>query len=136
MSKISEQKYSYQNYQISLLHDYEYSKIATKIPKDGKSESSSENESFDLKQYIKTFNHSLFTPILIYTLELLHQSEKKQEELKMKVGFSKVNEIDVVYISLNKEMYDIFFMKTKKELNGVEIDFSENENFFDTKAEL
>ena len=132
MSKISDQKYSYKNYQISLLHDYEYSKIATKIQKDDKSErseSSSENESFDLKQYIKTFNHSLFTPILIYTLELLQHLEKKEKEINMNVGFSTVNDIDVVYISLNKKMYDIFFMKTKKELNGVEIDFSKNENF-------
>ena len=132
MSEIKEQKYSYKSYQISLLQDYEYSKIATKIQKDVKSErseSSSENEFFDLKQYIKTFNHSLFTPILIYTLELLHYSEKEKKEINMNVGFSKANNIDVVYISLNKKMYDIFFMKTKKELNGVEIDFSENENF-------
>ena len=78
----------------------------------------------------ENFNHSLFSPLLYYIIEYLNT----KGEIKYKLGKGKYNSINVIYALLNKEIYDIFFLKTKEKIydEKIEINYIQNEeeNYF------
>ena len=78
----------------------------------------------------ENFNHSLFSPLLYFIIEYLNT----KGEIKYKLGKGKYNSINVIYALLNKEIYDIFFLKTKEKIydEKIEINYIQNEeeNYF------
>ena len=69
-------------------------------------ETNSDSEIPETKQYI----HSLFTPLLYYIIEILNSNEKAD---KLQVGAAEIHKTKIVYITLNKKIYDLFFLKKK-----------------------
>ena len=82
----------------------------------------------DLNSFIKNSNHSLFTPILVYSISFINKKQKYLERYKYNIGITKLEKYDVLYTTLNSEIYDLYFLKEKKKINEIICDFSENEN--------
>ena len=92
---------------MSKICELDYESLADLINKD--------KEIIDLKSYIKNSKHSLFSPILVYSISFL----KKQKDLnkyKRIIGLEKLNDYKVLYTTLNAEMYNLYFLKEKKKL--------------------
>jgi len=117
MRDSSKQELCLNNFQLSKISELDYESLAVLIDK---------NQEFtDLKSYIKESNHSLFSPILVYSISFL----KKQKDLnkyKHIIGLETLNDYKVLYTTLNKEMYNLYFLKEKKKISEINCDFSEN----------
>ena len=74
----------------------------------------------------KEYHHCLLYPILMYCIELLNKTKDK-EEIKLKVGLYKDNNI---YVTVGREMYDLFFTEEKGEIDEQLIDFKYGKNDF------
>ena len=74
----------------------------------------------------KEYHHSLFYPILSYCIEVLN-STKDPSTIKFKVGLNKYNEI---YVTVGREMYDLFFLEKAGNIDDVEIEFNLGKNNF------
>ena len=74
----------------------------------------------------KEYHHSLFYPILSYCIEILN-STKDPSTIKFKVGLNKDNEI---YVTVGREMYDLFFLEKSGNIDDVEIEFNLGKNNF------
>ena len=115
---------SLEDYQLTKIIDYNYFKIAEILSNKG-------NYNKD-ELMNKSFVHSLFTPILSYIIDYLKNNEEKPGI----IGKSIVDDIKIIYIILNHNIYDLFFTKEKgKPFNGInEIDYNnlknEKENYF------
>ena len=120
MDKIHE---SLNEYQLSNVTDYDYSKIASILQ--GKIDIT---KSITIK---KSYLHSLFNPILSYIIEYLNENGEKQGVL----GKAKIDQIEVIYIILNHSIYDLFFRREKGFVldgkNEINYNFKkEEENYF------
>ncbi len=74
----------------------------------------------------KKYFHSLFHPILYYCINFLNNNFQKLNDLKNMIEIKH----DYIYVTLNSNFYDYFFLKEKKCINKVEIDFkNDKENF-------
>ena len=118
-----EERLKFNYYAMSQLPEFNYNQLAEELD----SEISSDNEeTFTLNSYLRTFNHSLFTPVLIYSLNFLKENiDNKEQNYNYIIGLNEINNIKILYVNLNKEIYDIFFQRTNKKVNNINIDFSE-----------
>ena len=55
----------------------------------------------DLNSFIKNSNHSLFTPILVYSISFINKKQKDLERYKYNIGITKLEKYDVLYTTLN-----------------------------------
>ena len=114
---------SLNEYQLSNVIDYDYSKIASILQ--GKIDIT---KTLTIK---KSYVHSLFNPILSYIIEYLNENGEKQGVL----GKSIIDQIGVIYIILNHNISDLFFKREKGFVfdgkNEINYDFKkEEENYF------
>ena len=111
MSK-NQNRLSYNDFEISNKQDIDLLDLI-EILKDSQSEILAKNIT---KDYI----HSLFTPLLHYIINHLNTVKDYDQN---KIGYGVINNFEIVYILLNKKIYDLFFQKQKEEINQTEIDF-------------
>ena len=121
-NSISHLEFGY--YEISEMPEFDYYTLAKELDSD---DQSTDKELFSINDYLKTMNHSLFTPVLIYSLNFLKKNFGQKEKYKLNIGLSEINSYDILYVNLNKEIYDIFFQRAKKTINEIDIDFSKKE---------
>ena len=55
----------------------------------------------DLNSFIKNSNHSLFTPILVYSISFINKKQNDLESYKYNIGITKLEKYDVLYTTLN-----------------------------------
>jgi len=79
------------------------------------------------------YHHSLYYPILKYCVDLLNNSNSKDlDKLKMNIGlYDKDNKI---YVTVGRQMYDLFFTGGQGPINDYNIDFSYGKNNFAIKS--
>ena len=80
----------------------------------------------NINSYVKDSNHSLFTPILVYSISFLNK-KINLEKYKYNIGIVKLDKYKIIYTTLNEEMYNLYFLKEKKEINEINCDFSNNQ---------
>ena len=92
---------------------------------------------FDKPIMTKKDSHSLFSPVLSFCINYLN-SHKNEDNKKIGFFYDKKMDLKFIYICLDKTIYDLFFLKRKKNLNGFDIDFSgeeDNENYIIFQSE-
>ena len=67
------------------------------------------SEAIEYRTITKSYTHSLFTPLLCYIIRYLNENGEKPGI----IGKSKIKELNIIYTILNKNIYDLFFRKTK-----------------------
>ena len=102
---------------MSKICELDYESIADLIDKN--------EEIIDLKSYIKKYNHSLFSPILVYSISFLNK-QKDYKQYKYIIGLERLNNYKVLYTTLNPEMYNLYFLNKKKKISEINCDFSGN----------
>lgn len=122
MNKFLDEKEISTNYQIEIENTFDFQKII-EILKDPKK--------FEENDFFKSYKHSLFSPILSYIIDYLNENGPK----KGYIGKGKIQKIQVLYIVLNRKIYDLFLSKKKGSLDDkkIEINFKsdeENENYY------
>ena len=105
------------DFQLSEISELDYESLAELIDKN--------KEFTDLKSYIKNSNHSLFSPILVYSISFLNK-QKDLKQYKYMIGLEKLNNYKVLYTTLNAEMYNLYFLKENKKISEINCDFSGN----------
>ena len=76
---------------------------------------------------IKEYHHSLFYPILCYCIDVIN-STLDLNAIKYKVGLYKKNKR--IYVTVGRDMYDLFFTEKTGKIDNVEIEFSLGKNEF------
>ena len=102
---------------MSKICELDYESLADLINKD--------KEIIDLKSYIKKSNHSLFSPILVYSISFLNKINDFKQ-YKYIIGLERLNDYKVLYTTLNTQMYNLYFLKEKKKISEINYDFSGN----------
>ena len=102
---------------MSKICELDYESLADLIDKN--------NEIITLKSYIKKYNHSFFSPILVYSISFLNK-QKDFNQYKYIIGFERLNNYKVLYTTLNPEMYNLYFLNKKKKNSEINCDFSGN----------
>ena len=81
---------------------------------------------------LKEYHHSLFYPILQYCIDVLNSYDKdKLKEMHLKIGF---NQSMQIYVSLNRQICDLFFSEKEDFIHGQNIDIKEGKNIFNIKS--
>jgi len=79
----------------------------------------------------KEYHHSLFYPILYFCIEIINSTDDL-DKIKYKVGLDKDGRI---YVTVGREMNDLFFMEDSGNLDNKEIEFdSGKENYLLTSV--
>ena len=65
----------------------------------------------------KSYVNSLFTPLLSFSIDYLNENEEKLGI----IGKSTVDGLEVIYLVLNKSVYDLFFQRKKGSVFGSKI---------------
>ena len=102
---------------MSKICELDYESLADLINKD--------KEIIDLKSYIKNSKHSLFSPILVYSISFLNKINDFKQ-YKYIIGLERLNDYKVLYTTLNTQMYNLYFLKEKKKISEINYDFSGN----------
>lgn len=104
------EKYNINDFQMSKISELDYESIANLID--------STNEIGNINSYVKNSNHSLFTPILVYSISFLNR-KINLEEYKYHIGEETLGKYKILYTTLNEEMYNLYFLKEKKEIDEI-----------------
>ena len=111
------------DYQLAIENTFDFGKILKAIK---------ENVNLIDPDIFKQYKHSLFSPILSFLIQYINDNGEK----KGYIGKARIKQNKVLYAVLNREIYDIFFNRTKGMIGGdksAEIDFRgsfEEENYF------
>ena len=97
-----------EDYQFGNLKDFDFVKIF-EILKTIKEEM--KISSLDIT---KSYVNSLFTPLLSFSIDYLNENEEKLGI----IGKSTVDGLEVIYLVLNKSVYDLFFQRKKGNVFG------------------
>ena len=62
-----------------------------------------------LQDYRKSYVNSLFSPLCSYAIDYLNENKEKPGV----IGSSKVSGLNVIYITLNQTVFDLFFNRTR-----------------------
>ena len=99
-----ERKYeTLSDYQLGNLKDFDFEKILELI------EAIKEGKTLKYEDCTKSYVNSLFTPLLSFSIQYLNENEEKE----CIIGKSTIENIDVLYLALNKNIFDLFFQRKK-----------------------
>ena len=77
---------------------------------------------------LEDYHHSLFYPILKYSINILNTKDDNYlSENRNKIGIDENNKI---YISVGRQMYDLFFTESEALIDDTEIKFDKGKNNF------
>ena len=96
------------DYQLGNVNDLDFSKIFELI------NTISKNDIISFKTIIKSYVNSLFTPLLSFAIQYLNENEEKEGI----IGKSAIENLEVIYLVLNKNIYDLFFQRKKGNVFG------------------
>jgi len=77
------------------------------------------------------YHHSLFYPILKYCIDVLNNS-KDLDKLKMNIGL--YDNDNKIYVTVGRQMYDLFFTSSQGPINDHNINFNYGKNNFGIKS--
>ena len=81
---------------------------------------------------LEDYHHSLFYPILTYCINVLNSSNKEYlEKMKFKIGIDAYLKI---YVSVGRQMYDLFFTKGEDSINNYNINFDSGKDKFNLRS--
>ena len=117
-----ERKYeTLSDYQLGNLKDFDFEKILELI------EAIKEGKILKYEDCTKSYVNSLFTPLLSFSIQYLNENEEKE----CIIGKSTIENIDVLYLALNKNIFDLFFQRKKGN-----IFYNEEENEKELNSEM
>ena len=96
------------DYLLGNVNDLDFSKIFELI------NTISKNDIISCKTIIKSYVNSLFTPLLSFAIQYLNENEEKEGI----IGKSAIENLEVIYLVLNKNIYDLFFQRKKGNVFG------------------
>ena len=99
--------YKLEDFQLSKISELDYEELAKNFLKEN------QRNFIDLNQFVKISNHSLFTPILVYSLDFIN-NKSNINEYRNYIGVGTLQNVEVIYTTLNEKIYDLFFLKEKK----------------------
>ena len=93
-----------------------------------------EEEMFiDFQMECEEYHHSLFYPILHYCINILNSCNQKQlEKIKGKIGF--YGDDKKIYVTTNRQMYDLFFMEKEAIIDNQKINFNYGKDKFNLRS--
>ena len=77
------------------------------------------------------YKHSLFYPILKYCIDVLNNT-KDLDKLKLNIGF--YGDDNKIYVTVGRQMYDLFFTRGEGYINDHKIEFNYGKNNFGIKS--
>ena len=101
-----ETKENLKDYQLGNIKDFDFQKILD-ILKNIHQQLYS--DSISQEDITKSYINSLFTPLLSYSIEYLNENKEKPGQ----IGKAFLNNIEIIYLVLNKQIYDLFFQRKK-----------------------
>ena len=122
-------KISIDDYEIGKQSNFDLLSFYQSLP----DHSEEEDENYDslLDFMPKECHHSLYYPILKYCIDVLNNS-KDLDKLKFNIGlYDKDNKI---YVTVGRQMYDLFFTGGQGPINDHNINFSYGKNNFAIKS--
>ena len=96
------------DYQLGNLKDFDFFKIFELL------NTIKEGETINSEAITKSYVNSLFTPLLSFAIKYLNENEEK----KGIIGKSTLENLEVIYLVLNKNIYDLFFQRKKGSVFG------------------
>ena len=99
---------SLNDYQLGNQKDLDFSKIFELI------HTIQEGETINTEDFTKPYVNSLFTPLLSFSIQYLNENEEKEGI----IGKSTLENLEVIYLVLNKNIYDLFFQRKKGSIFG------------------
>ena len=96
------------DYQLGNLKDLDFFKIFELL------ETIKEDETINSGVVTKSYVNSLFTPLLSFSINYLNENEEKEGI----IGKSFIENLEVIYLILNKDIYDLFFQRKNGSIFG------------------
>ena len=96
------------DYQLGNLKDLDFFKIFELF------ETIKKDETINSEVITKSYVNSLFTPLLSFSINYLNENEEKEGV----IGKSFIENLEVIYLILNKNIYDLFFQRKKGSIFG------------------
>ena len=92
-----------------------------------------EEMSIDFQIECEEYHHSLFYPILHYCINILNSCNLNQlEKNKGKIGF--YGDDRKIYVIVNRQMYDLFFMEKEALIDNQKINFNYGKDKFNLRS--
>ena len=112
-----------QDYEIGNLDDLDFLSIFNVLE-----DIKNKQKKGSLQEYRKSYVNSLFSPLCSYAIDYLNENKEKPGI----IGASKVSGINVIYITLNQTVFDLFFNREKGKIfsdakNEIDYDVNYNE---------
>ena len=112
-----ERKIKIEEYEIGRQKNFDLLSFYNSLPDENEEEEIIKATDNDLEDY----HHSLFYPILTYCINVLNSSNKEYlEKMKFKIGIDAYLKI---YVSVGRQMYDLFFTECEDTINNYNINF-------------
>ena len=123
-----ERKFSITNYEIGRQKNFDLLSFYNSLPEQNEDEDIEKVSDSDLEDY----HHSLFYPILKYCINVLNSSKKEYlEKMKYKIG---IDDSSKIYVSVGRQMYDLFFTESEGVINNNSINFDSGKDKFNLRS--
>ena len=123
-----ERKIKIEEYEIGRQKNFDLLSFYNSLPDENEEEEIIKATDNDLEDY----HHSLFYPILTYCINVLNSSNKEYlEKMKFKIGIDAYLKI---YVSVGRQMYDLFFTEGEDSINNYNINFDSGKDKFNLRS--
>ena len=121
-------KLSIDNYEIGNQNNFDLLSFYNLLPE----KTDEEEMSIDFQLECEEYHHSLFYPILHYCINTLNSLNLKQlEKIKTKIGF--YGEDQKIYVTVNRQMYELFFTEEEGLIDNQKINFNYGKDKFNPR---
>lgn len=96
------------DYQLGNIKDLDFFKIFELL------ETIKDGETINSGVVTKSYVNSLFTPLLSFSINYLNENKDKEGV----IGKSFIENLEVIYLKLNKNIFDLFFQRKKGSIFG------------------